>query len=105
MSGPWERHHRHTLNDHSGPLATPNPTEHHGRVAATSSDRVRRYLLRTHRLAIGPQTARELILVIRTSQPLDDDFRAEIRGTDDTGEPGVAVVTRDEIRRVLRHGA
>lgn len=78
------------------------PTRQHCLVAANSADVVRGHLLKAHVLAIEQRTAREIVLAVRTAEPLDEDFHMEIRGRQENDRPGIAVVTRVEIREALR---
>jgi len=70
-------------------------------MARSSSEIICGFLLQAHRLLVEPQTARELVLAVRTIRPVEEEFGCEVRGRRD-GRVAAVVVTRGEVRSVLR---
>jgi len=70
-------------------------------VGKSAAQLVRDHLRRTHRLEVGPWTPLEIIHVVRTTEPLEDDFAFEVRGHGPEGDLIIAMVSRSEIREAV----
>jgi len=53
-------------------------------------------------LELGDRTPTEIIRVVHTSQPAEDDFAFEVRGRQPDGTWGTVMASRSEIRGILR---
>jgi rod shape-determining protein MreB len=63
---------------------------------------IQSYVRREYGIAIGERTAEEIKLAIGSAFPLDDEFKAEVRGRDlMTGLPKTIILSPDEVRDAI----
>src|SRR5689334_23809606 len=63
---------------------------------------IQAYVRREYGIAIGERTAEEIKLAIGSAYPVDDEFKAEVRGRDlMSGLPKTVILTPEEVREAI----
>ncbi len=77
---------------------------HTCRMRRSASEILRNHFRRQYGLSLGERTASEILVVVRTTAPVEDELSFEVRGRATDGQNAAAFVTRSEVRRAVRQG-
>ena len=68
----------------------------------SSAEILRKHFELRYGLELGDPTPTEIVRVVHTSQPVEDDIAFEVRGRQPDGTWGTVMASRSEIRGILR---
>jgi hypothetical protein len=70
----------------------------------SASEILRNHFHRQYGLNLGRRTPSEILLVVRSTAPVEDELAFEVRGRAADGHTASVFVTRSEVRRAVRRG-
>lgn len=77
---------------------------HTCRVRRSTSEILSDHFRRQHGLILSERTTSEILQVVRSTAPVEDELAFEVRGRAADGQTASVLVTRSEVRRAVRQG-
>ena len=95
---------RPALGRQAFPVTSPKQISHNCWMGRSASEILRNHFRRQYGLNLGERTPSEILLVVRTTAPVEDELSFEVRGQGADGQNASVFVTRSEVRRAVRQG-
>lgn len=73
-------------------------------MSEPAAEILRKHFRARYGFSLGDRTPSEILLVVRTTPPLEDELAFEVRGRGPDGETTSVLVTRSEMRSTVRRG-